>query len=143
LRESLRLKAASLIAIISNKLEKVKVRNYFNELKTRGLLKSKMTVFKNTHLFSRLSALYTLRLRQGWTKIGQFGRRKLQNLRRLSRVEKLINYKLKYFQLAAFTKLRGNVLQLKAKEAREKEEKANEVKEAPKVVPPPSKNNDR
>jgi hypothetical protein len=115
IKDLLKNKAATLIAIISSKLEKLKMKNYFTELKIRGQLKSKFTTFKTTHLYSRLSALYADRLKQAFIKIGIFGTRKLQNLRRLSRVEKFITLKSKNYVQSAFLKLRINVFQLRIK----------------------------
>jgi hypothetical protein len=94
------------------------MKNYFTELRMRGQLKAKFTSFKTTHLFSRLSSLYADRLKHALVKIGIFGTRKLQNLRRLSRVEKFITIKSKNFVQSAFLKLRINVVQLKIKEGK-------------------------
>ena len=95
------------------------MKSYFTELKMRGLLKAKFTSFKTTHLFSRLNSFYADRLKQALVKIGIFGTRKLQNLRRLSRVEKFITLKTKNYIQSAFIKLRINVFQLKIKEEKE------------------------
>ncbi len=116
IKQLLRTKAVTLTAIIYSKLEKTKMKNYFNQLKMRGQLKAKFTSFKTTHLFSRLSSLYADRLKQALVKINIFGVRKLQNLRRLSRVEKFITLKSKNFVQSAFLKLRINVFQLRIKE---------------------------
>jgi len=82
----MRSKAAALTVIIATKLEKIKVKNYFQELRIRTQLKSKMGTFKNTHIFSRLNSLYLSKLKQAWFKIDRFGKKKLQNLRKVSRV---------------------------------------------------------
>lgn len=58
IKDLLKNKAVNLIAIISAKLEKSKMKNYFTELKIRGQLKAKFSTFKTTHLYSRLSSLY-------------------------------------------------------------------------------------
>jgi hypothetical protein len=120
IKELLRNKAVALMAIIYIKLEKAKTKAYFTELKIRGQLKAKFTNFKTTHLYSRLGALYMHMLKETFTKISIFGTRKLQNLRRFSRVEKFIILKSKSYLQNALLKLRINVFQLKAKEEKEK-----------------------
>lgn len=130
------------MTIIASKIEKTKLKNYFTELKVRGQLKSKFTTFKSTHLFSRLSSLYSERLKQSFAKISLFGKKKLQNLRRISRIEKLIATKAKNYLLTGFLKLRINVYQLKAKDEKEKEDKIVEEK-VPTKPAPVQQNNDR
>lgn len=133
-----------MITIIASKIEKTKMKNYFTELKVRGQLKSKFTTFKTTHLFSRLSSLYTERLKQSFAKINLFGRKKLQNLRRISRIEKFITTKTKNNILTGFLKLRINVFQQKAKDEKEKEKEEKTVEEKVPTKPAPvQQNNDR
>lgn len=86
IKELLKSKAINLFVIISNKLEKNKKKNYLLDLKARSTLKAKFTTFKTTHLYNRLSSLYLEKLRIGFTKIGLNGKKKLQNMRRLSRL---------------------------------------------------------
>lgn len=86
IKELLKSKAINLFSIISNKLEKNKKKNYFLDLKARSALKAKFTTFKTTHLYNRLSSLYLEKLRVGLTKIGLFGKRKIQTMRRISRL---------------------------------------------------------
>ena len=143
-KDFLKSKAISLMTIIASKIEKTKIKNYFTELKVRGQLKSKFTTFKTTHLFSRLSSLYTERLKQSFAKISLFGKKKLQSLRRISRIEKFIATKTKNNILTGFLKLRINVFQLKAKNEKEKEKEEKTVEEKVPVKPAPiQQNNDR
>lgn len=130
------------MTIIASKIEKTKIKNYFTELKVRGQLKTKFNTFKSTHLFSRLSSLYIERLKHAFSKISLFGRKKLQNLRRISRIEKFIVTKTKSNILTGFLKLRINVFQQKAKDEKEKEEKTVEEK-VPAKPAPVQQNNDR
>lgn len=130
------------MTIIATKIEKTKIKNYFTELKVRGQLKSKFTTFKSTHLFSRLSSLYAERLKQSFAKINLFGKKKLQSLRRISRIEKFIATKTKNNILTGFLKLRINVFQQKSKNEKEKEEKTVEEK-VPTKPAPVQQNNDR
>ena len=74
-----------------------------------------MTSFKNTHLFSRLSNIYQNKLKQAFAKIDQYGKKKLRNLRQLSRVEKLVSTKNKNLLSFSILRLKLNVLQIKAK----------------------------
>ena len=115
LKENLKNKATVLINIISTKLEKSKIHSYFQCLRVRSQLKSKMTSFKNTHLFSRLSNIYQNKLKQAFAKIDQYGKKKLRNLRQLSRVEKLVSTKNKNLLSFSILRLKLNVLQIKAK----------------------------
>lgn len=71
---------------ISNKLGKNKLKGYFMELRARTVLKAKANSFKGTHLYNRLANIYREKLVQAFKKIGVYGKRKVINLRKLSRI---------------------------------------------------------
>lgn len=71
-------------------------------------------------MFSRLSSIYQNKLKQVFTKIDQYGKRKLRNLRQISRIEKLVSTKNKNLLNYSLLRLKLNVFQIKAKQAEEK-----------------------
>ena len=109
------------MGIIQKKLQRSKLSAHFHELRNRTALKAKLTKFKVTHLVSRLSAMLTLRVRDGFIHIGSFGKFRLTVVRRISRIEKLLNNKSKQHLMNGLYRLRLNAIKLKNKEEPQKE----------------------
>ena len=74
------------MGLISNKLGRNKLKAYFTELRAKATLKAKANTFKTTHLYNRLNAIYRDKLFQTLQKIGAYGKKKVINLRKLSRI---------------------------------------------------------
>jgi hypothetical protein len=71
---------------ISVKLEKSKRKTYFQELRVRAALSSRLRTFKALHLGNVLTGLATRKKAETWNRINRSGRAKLHALRRLSRI---------------------------------------------------------
>ena len=127
-KENMKNKAVLLMAIIQQKLQKSKLSAHLHDLRNRAALKSKLTTFKVTHFVSRLTAMLASRARDGLSQVGKFGKFRLTGVRRISRIEKLINNKSKQYLMSGLSRLRLNAIKLRNKEEPEKEEPKASVK---------------